>query len=37
LINGGPALREWVDDTAAAPADLDEMARRDESEWQFKE
>jgi len=37
LINGGPALREWVDDTAAMPADLDERARQDESQWQFKE
>jgi uncharacterized protein YbbC (DUF1343 family) len=37
LINGGPALREWVDDAAATPADLDERARQDESEWQFKE
>jgi uncharacterized protein YbbC (DUF1343 family) len=37
LINGGPALREWVDDAAATPADLDERARQDESEWTFKE
>jgi uncharacterized protein YbbC (DUF1343 family) len=37
LINGGPILREWVDDPAAAPGDLDELARRDESEWQSKE
>jgi uncharacterized protein YbbC (DUF1343 family) len=37
LINGGPALREWVDDAAATPADLEERARQDESEWQFKE
>ena len=28
VINGGPALREWVDDAAATPADLDELARK---------
>jgi uncharacterized protein YbbC (DUF1343 family) len=33
VINGGPLLREWVDDPAAAPADLDALARRDESAW----
>jgi uncharacterized protein YbbC (DUF1343 family) len=37
VINGGPKLREWVDDAAAAPGDLDEMARRDENAWQAKE
>jgi hypothetical protein len=37
LINGGPTLREWVDDPAATPGDLDELARRDEAEWQSKE
>jgi len=34
LINGGPALREWVDDPAATPADLDSLARADEVAWQ---
>jgi uncharacterized protein YbbC (DUF1343 family) len=34
VINGGPGLREWVDDTAAAPADLDSTAARDEQAWQ---
>jgi uncharacterized protein YbbC (DUF1343 family) len=33
VINGGPLLREWVDDPAATPADLDALARRDESAW----
>ena len=33
VINGGPDLREWVDDPAAAPADLDRLARPDENEW----
>jgi uncharacterized protein YbbC (DUF1343 family) len=33
VINGGPALREWVDDAAATPADLDALAARDEAAW----
>ena len=33
VINGGPALREWVDDAAATPADLDAMASPDEVRW----
>ncbi|WP_068639399.1 DUF1343 domain-containing protein [Thauera butanivorans] len=33
LINGSPLLREWVDDPAAAPADLDGPARADEAAW----
>jgi len=33
LINGGPALREWVDDAAALPGDLGALARRDEAAW----
>ena len=33
LINGGPALREWVDDPAARPADLDALASADEAAW----
>ena len=34
VINGSPLLREWVDDPAATPADLDLLARRDEHAWQ---
>lgn len=34
VINGGPGLREWVDDAGAAPADLDAAARADESAWE---
>jgi len=34
VINGGPALREWVDDAAAAPGDLDSATRADESAWE---
>ncbi|HEY0436850.1 MAG TPA: DUF1343 domain-containing protein, partial [Phenylobacterium sp.] len=33
VINGGPALREWVDDPHATPADLDAMTRPDETAW----
>lgn len=33
VINGGPALREWVDDRAATPADLDALTVPDESDW----
>lgn len=33
VINGGPLLREWVDDPAAAPGDLDASAKADESRW----
>ena len=33
VINGGPALREWVDDCAATPDDLDALTRPDEQAW----
>jgi uncharacterized protein YbbC (DUF1343 family) len=33
VINGGPALREWVDDTASAPGDLEAVASTDENAW----
>ena len=33
VINGGPALREWVDDPAATPADLDALTTPDEASW----
>jgi uncharacterized protein YbbC (DUF1343 family) len=33
VINGGPGLREWVDDAGAAPADLDALTRPDEQAW----
>ena len=33
VINGGPALREWVDDAAAAAGDLDALASADEAAW----
>jgi uncharacterized protein YbbC (DUF1343 family) len=33
VINGGPALRQWVDDAASAPGDLDSLAASDEARW----
>lgn len=33
VINGGLALREWVDDRAAEPGELDDLARPDEIAW----
>ncbi|EGD58805.1 hypothetical protein Y88_0863 [Novosphingobium nitrogenifigens DSM 19370] len=33
VINGGPSLREWVDDAAAQPGDLDALATPDEAAW----
>ena len=33
LINGGPLLREWVDDAQATPADLDTLTNADEAAW----
>ena len=33
VINGGPALREWVDDAEAKPADLDALTTPDEEAW----
>ena len=33
VINGGPALREWVDDAGAGPDALDAAASHDEAAW----
>ncbi len=33
LINGSELLRDWVDDPAATPADLDALALPDEAAW----
>ncbi|MEM6475618.1 MAG: DUF1343 domain-containing protein [Pseudomonadota bacterium] len=33
VINGGPSLREWVDDSAAGPDALDTLAAHDEAIW----
>jgi uncharacterized protein YbbC (DUF1343 family) len=34
VINGGPGLRQWVDDPAATPADLDALTILDEKAWE---
>ena len=34
VINGSPLLREWVDDAAAMPGDLDGPALSDERDWE---
>lgn len=33
VINGGPALRQWVDDAAATPGDLEALTAPDEQAW----
>ena len=33
VINGGPALRDWVDAAGAQPGDLDALAGPDEAAW----
>ena len=33
VINGGPSLRRWIDDPAATPHDLDNLASNDEASW----
>ncbi len=34
VINGGPKLREWVDNPASTADDLDKIAIRDEHDWE---
>ena len=34
VINGSPLLREWVDDAAVVPSDLDALAMPDENAWE---
>jgi uncharacterized protein YbbC (DUF1343 family) len=34
VINGSPLLREWVDDAAAQPGDLDGLTLSDERAWE---
>jgi uncharacterized protein YbbC (DUF1343 family) len=34
VINGSPLLREWVDDPATAPGDLDALTTPDEQAWE---
>jgi len=33
VINGGPGLRDWVDDHGAGPGDLEALAAPDEAGW----
>lgn len=33
IINGGPLLREWVDDVTTMPGDLDALTLPDEAAW----
>jgi uncharacterized protein YbbC (DUF1343 family) len=33
VINGGPELRDWVDDAASSPADLEALTVADEQAW----
>jgi uncharacterized protein YbbC (DUF1343 family) len=33
VINGGPALREWVDDPTSAPGDFEKLLAPDEESW----
>ena len=33
MINGSELLREWVDDPAALPADLDALTLPEETSW----
>ena len=33
VINGGPGLRTWVDDSAATPRDLEAITATDEAHW----
>jgi hypothetical protein len=33
VINGGPLLRDWVDDALSTPQDLDTLAIPDEQAW----
>jgi uncharacterized protein YbbC (DUF1343 family) len=34
VINGGPLLREWVDDPSSTPTDLDAITIPDEAAWE---
>jgi len=34
VINGGPGLREWVDDARAEPGDLEAITAPDEAAWE---
>jgi uncharacterized protein YbbC (DUF1343 family) len=33
VINGGPQLREWIENPKSKPADLEKLLRKDEASW----
>jgi uncharacterized protein YbbC (DUF1343 family) len=33
VINGGPRLREWIEDSESTPSDLEKILDREEGEW----
>lgn len=33
FLNGGPILREWIDDPASKPGDLEALMKKDEAAW----
>lgn len=33
VINGGPALKDWIEDPKATPAQLEKALKKDESSW----
>lgn len=33
VINGGPKLREWIEDRSAKPSDLEKLLQKDEKRW----
>jgi hypothetical protein len=34
VINGGPRLRDWVDDKGATAQDLDALTKPEEAAWE---
>lgn len=33
VINGGPALKDWIENKNSKPADLDKQLAKDEKSW----
>jgi len=33
VINGGPKLREWIENRSSKPADLEKILQKDEKRW----
>ena len=36
VINGGPKLREWIENPKSKPKDLEVLLKKDEKDWQKK-